>query len=140
ELSREIGMRQATFPRDVVTLEQLDMQRAASGRVLVADAVNRALEKRPNELAPKEVFCVRRNGRVPRELVFGRFEVEWNNRRRPPALGSPSGLLPVHDESIGAQTDERPEARLVGLESLEPGLLVRVGEERLRDILGVFVG
>ena len=73
-----------------------------------------------------------------RDLTFGAVEVERQRLHTTAALQSRRRLPHVHHEAVGADADERAEARLAWLVALEPRLLKRVGKEALREIARVF--
>ena len=133
---RELRVADAVDGREVVALEE----REGTGRSLSSYSARRSLhslvEERAHELLVEELVRLGHRRRAParRDLALGAVEVERQGLHPAAALQARRRLPHVHHEAIGADANERAEARLAWLVALEPRFLKRVGEETLRQI------
>ncbi len=105
--------------------------------VLGAELADGAVEQRAHELLVEERLGLGLRRELGGDLALGAFEIERHGAGAAAAFEAGRGLPHVHHETIGAHAHERAELRLRRLVLLEPRLLERVREERLREILRV---
>src|SRR5262249_55448241 len=120
ELRRGAGAGQPLARREVATLEEAQVQGAARSFVLSADRCDGTVEERSNELAAEQLLRVRRYARVGGEkLALGFGEVHGDGLDGAAAFQARLRLLPIHDQTVGAQSDKGAETRALRIEPLE---------------------